>query len=92
MKKQPSKVAHNSQPAIFFITGLAAQKAHFRQKYKFYRLSVSPLYNLLGTRHIVLARHILYIYITLALLLLSEQIFLLSFHFITSESTKYLNL
>ena len=27
MKKQPSKVAHNSQPAIFFITGLAAQKA-----------------------------------------------------------------
>jgi hypothetical protein len=32
MKKQPSKVAHNSQPAIIFITGLAAQKAHFRQK------------------------------------------------------------
>jgi hypothetical protein len=32
MKKQPSKVAHNSQPAFFFITGLAAQKAHFRQK------------------------------------------------------------
>jgi hypothetical protein len=32
MKKQPSKVAHNSQPAIFFITDLAAQKAHFRQK------------------------------------------------------------
>ena len=32
MKKQPLKVAHNSQPAIFFITGLAAQKAHFRQK------------------------------------------------------------
>jgi hypothetical protein len=24
MKKQPSKVAHNSQPAIFFIAGLAA--------------------------------------------------------------------
>jgi hypothetical protein len=46
-KKQPSKVAHNPQPAIFFITGLAAQKAHFRQKYEFYRLSVSPLYNLL---------------------------------------------
>jgi hypothetical protein len=22
MKKQPSKVAHNSQPAMFFITGL----------------------------------------------------------------------
>jgi hypothetical protein len=32
MKKQPSKVAHNSQPAFFFITGLAAQKARFRQK------------------------------------------------------------
>jgi hypothetical protein len=32
MKKQPSKVAHNSQPGFFFITGLAAQKAHFRQK------------------------------------------------------------
>jgi hypothetical protein len=32
MKKQPSKVAHSSQPAIFFITGLAAQKAHLRQK------------------------------------------------------------
>jgi hypothetical protein len=32
MKKKPSKVAHNSQPAIFFTTGLAAQKAHFRQK------------------------------------------------------------
>jgi hypothetical protein len=32
MKKQPSKVAHNSQPALFFITSLAAQKAHFRQK------------------------------------------------------------
>jgi hypothetical protein len=32
IKKQPSKVAHNSQPAIFFITGLAAQKAHFRRK------------------------------------------------------------
>jgi hypothetical protein len=32
MKKQPSKVAHKSQPVIFFITGLAAQKAHFRQK------------------------------------------------------------
>jgi hypothetical protein len=47
MKKQHSKIAHNSQPAIFFITGLAAQKAHFRQKYKFYRLSVTPLYNLL---------------------------------------------
>jgi hypothetical protein len=29
MKKQPSKVAHKSQPAIFFITGLAAQKAQF---------------------------------------------------------------
>jgi hypothetical protein len=27
MKKQHSKVAYNSQPAIFFITGLAAQKA-----------------------------------------------------------------
>jgi hypothetical protein len=51
MKKQPSKVAHNSQPAIFFITGLAAQKAHFRQKYEFYRLSVSPLFNLLGGNH-----------------------------------------
>jgi hypothetical protein len=50
MKKQPSKVAHNSQPAIFFVTGLAAQKAHFRQKYEFYRLSVSPLYNLLGVK------------------------------------------
>jgi hypothetical protein len=24
MKKQPSKVAHNLQPAFFFITGLAA--------------------------------------------------------------------
>jgi hypothetical protein len=46
MKKQPSKVAHNSQPAIFFFTGLAAQKAHFRQKWELYRLSVSPLYNL----------------------------------------------
>ena len=33
---------------IFFITGLAAQKAHFRQKLEFYRLSVSPLYNLLA--------------------------------------------
>ena len=43
MKKQPSKVAHNSQPSIFFI----AQKAHFRQKKEFYRLSVSPFYNLL---------------------------------------------
>jgi hypothetical protein len=32
MKKQPSEVAHNSQPAFFFITGLAAQKAHFMQK------------------------------------------------------------
>jgi hypothetical protein len=32
MKKQPSKVAHDSQPAIFFITGLAAQKVHFGQK------------------------------------------------------------
>jgi hypothetical protein len=32
MKKQPSKVADNSKTAIFFITGLAAQKAHFRQK------------------------------------------------------------
>jgi hypothetical protein len=32
MKKQPSKVAHNSQPAIFVITSQAAQKAHFRQK------------------------------------------------------------
>jgi hypothetical protein len=41
-------ITHNSQPAIFFITGLAAQKAHFGQKYEFYRLSVSPLYNLLG--------------------------------------------
>jgi hypothetical protein len=29
MKKQPSKFAHNSQPAIFFITGLAAQKGPF---------------------------------------------------------------
>jgi hypothetical protein len=48
MKKQPSNVAHNSQPAFFFITGMAAQKAHFGQKYEFYRLSVSPLYNLLG--------------------------------------------
>ena len=28
-------------------TGLAAQEAHFRQKYQFNRLSVSPLYNLL---------------------------------------------
>jgi hypothetical protein len=51
MKKQPSKVAHDSQPAIFFIIGLAAQKAHFRQKYEFYRLSVSPLYNLLALLH-----------------------------------------
>ena len=32
MKKQPSQVAHNLQPAIFFIVDLAAQKAHFRQK------------------------------------------------------------
>ena len=48
MKKPHSKVAHNSQPSFFFITGLAAQKAHFRQKYEFYRLSVSPLYNLLA--------------------------------------------
>jgi hypothetical protein len=32
MNKQPSKVANNSQPAFFFITGLAPQKAHFRQK------------------------------------------------------------
>ena len=40
-----------SQPAIFFITGLTAQKAHFRQKYEYYRLSVSPLYNLLGFNH-----------------------------------------
>ena len=48
MKKQPSKVAHNSQLAIFFITGLVAQKAHFTQKYEFYRLSVPPLYNLLA--------------------------------------------
>ena len=32
LKKQPSKVAHNSQPAVFFITCLAAQKAHFGQK------------------------------------------------------------
>jgi hypothetical protein len=47
LKKQLTKVAHNSQPAIFFIAGLAAQKAHFRQKYEFYRLSVSPFYNLL---------------------------------------------
>jgi hypothetical protein len=46
MKKQPSKVAHNSHPALFLFTGLAAQKAHFRQKWEFYRLSVSPLYNL----------------------------------------------
>jgi hypothetical protein len=30
MKKQPSKAAHNSQPAIFFITGLAAQKGLFQ--------------------------------------------------------------
>ena len=43
MKKQPSKVAHNSQPAVFFITCLAAQK-------EFYGLSVPPLYNLLGLR------------------------------------------
>ena len=49
MKKQSSKVA--PQPAMFFITRLFAQKAHFRQKYEFYRLSVSPLYNLLGIIH-----------------------------------------
>ena len=35
MKKQPSKVAHNSQPAFFFITGLAAQKAHFSKNRSF---------------------------------------------------------
>jgi hypothetical protein len=35
MKKQSLKVAHNSQPAIFFITGLAAQKVHFRQNRNF---------------------------------------------------------
>jgi hypothetical protein len=29
---KPKPLAHNSQPAIFFITGLAAEKAHFRQK------------------------------------------------------------
>ena len=32
LKKLPKKVAHNSQPAVFFITCLAAQKAHFGQK------------------------------------------------------------
>jgi hypothetical protein len=32
LKKLPQKVAHNSQPAVFFITCLAAQKAHFGQK------------------------------------------------------------
>ena len=32
---------------IFFITGLAAQKDHFRQKQEFNRLSVFPLYNVL---------------------------------------------
>ena len=31
-KKQPSKVAHNSQ-SFFFSTGLAAQQAHFRHLY-----------------------------------------------------------
>ena len=38
-------IIHNQH--FFFLTGLVAQKAHFRQKYEFYRLSVSPLYNLL---------------------------------------------
>ena len=51
MKKQPSKVAHNSQPAVFFINCLAAQKAHFGQKLEFYGLSVPPLYNLLDLSH-----------------------------------------
>ena len=31
----------------FFCTGLAAQKAHFRQKKGFYRLSETPLFTLL---------------------------------------------
>ena len=48
LKKLPKKVAHNSQPAVFFITCQAAQKAHFGQKLEFYWLSVPPLYNLLG--------------------------------------------
>ena len=32
LKKLPKKVAHNSKPAVFFITCLAAQKVHFGQK------------------------------------------------------------
>ena len=50
MKKQPSKVVHYSQPAVFFVTCLAAQKAHFGQKLEFYGLSVPPLYNLLEAK------------------------------------------
>ena len=38
-------IIHNQ---FFFSTSLAAQKAHFGQKLEFNRLSVTPLYNLLG--------------------------------------------
>ena len=46
-KKGPKKLLRILNKFVFS-TDLAVQKAHFWQKQEFNRLSVSPLYNLLG--------------------------------------------